>query len=49
MRVAIVLFPGSNCAQDMELFFKSKGHEAFYIWHKEDDINKFSFDKFCEI
>ena len=43
MRVAIVLFPGSNCAQDMELFFKSKGHEAFYIWHKEDDINKFSF------
>lgn len=44
MRVAIVLFPGSNCAQDMELFFKSKGNDVFYIWHKEDDINKFSFD-----
>jgi phosphoribosylformylglycinamidine synthase subunit PurL len=44
MRVAIVLFPGSNCAQDMELFFKSKGHEPFYIWHKEDNINNFSFE-----
>ena len=44
MRVAIVLFPGSNCANDMNLFFTSKGHECFYLWHKENDINKFKFD-----
>ena len=44
MNIAIVLFPGSNCANDMELFFKSKGHNCFYIWHKEEDINKFNFD-----
>ena len=44
MRVAIVLFPGSNCANDMNLFFTSKGHDCFYLWHKENDINKFDFD-----
>ena len=36
MRIAIVLFPGSNCASDMELFFKFNDHECFYIWHKEN-------------
>lgn len=44
MKVAIILFPGSNCASDMELFFSSKGHECFYIWHKENNINKYYFD-----
>ena len=44
MKVAVVLFPGSNCAQDLVLYFQKRNHQAFYIWYQEEDIQKYSFD-----
>ena len=29
IRVAITVFPGSNCAEDMQRYFPN----SFYIWH----------------
>ena len=34
MRVGIVRYPGSNCNNDMRLYFKN----SFYIWHKEEKL-----------
>ena len=39
MRVGIILYPGSNCAEDMKRYFESFHDTCFYIWHKEDNIN----------
>ena len=44
MKVAVVLFPGSNCSNDLLLYFQKRGHQSFHIWYKEEDINKYSFD-----
>lgn len=44
MKVGIILFPGSNCAQDLVLYFEKRGHQAFYIWYMEENISKYSFD-----
>ena len=44
MKVAVVLFPGSNCAQDLLLYFQKRGHQAFYIWYQESDVEKYTFD-----
>lgn len=44
MKVGVVLFPGSNCAQDLILYFQKRGHQAFYIWYQEQDISKYTFD-----
>ena len=32
IKVGIVMFPGSNCAEDMKRYFPN----SFYIWHLED-------------
>ena len=44
MRVAIVLFPGSNCLEETKRYFEKRGDNVFVIWHKESDINKFDFN-----
>ena len=44
MNVAIIIYPGSNCADDIKRYFESKGNSCFYIWHKKDDIKQFKFD-----
>jgi len=44
MKIAVVLFPGSNCSNDLVLYFQKRGHHAFNIWYKEEDITKYSFD-----
>lgn len=44
MKVGIILFPGSNCAEDCKVFFEKKNNYCFYIWHKEDDISKYDLD-----
>ena len=39
MRFGVVQFPGSNCDQDMIHAIRYvMGHEAFYLWHKDRDI-----------
>ena len=44
MKVGIVLFPGSNCAQDLKLYFDKRGHQSFYIWYQESNISKYTID-----
>jgi len=44
MKVGIVLFPGSNCAQDLKLYFDKRGHKSFYIWYQDQDITRHTFD-----
>jgi len=39
MKVAIVLFPGTNCEQDTKYAFELLGCQTQIIWHKESDIN----------
>lgn len=39
MRVAIVLFPGTNCEQDTKYAFDLLGCKTQIIWHKQDEIN----------
>ena len=39
MKVAIVLFPGTNCEQDTKYAFELLGCQKQIIWHKESEIN----------
>ena len=32
LSIGIIMFPGSNCAEDMKRYFPN----SFYIWHLED-------------
>lgn len=42
MRFGIVVFPGSNCDADCYHVIKEVMHEeAYYVWHKEKDLNSF--------
>ena len=36
MKVAVVLFPGTNCEQDTKYAFDLPGCQTQIIWHKED-------------
>ena len=44
MKVGIVLFPGSNCAEDSKVYFEKRNNHCFYVWHKDDDITKYDMD-----
>lgn len=35
MRVAIVVFPGTNCEMDTKYAFEQLGFEVLFVWHKE--------------
>ena len=39
-RVGIVVFPGSNCEQDVDRALRSMGCETRYIWHAETDLRE---------
>jgi len=39
MRFGVVIFPGSNCEQDVIRATKYLGYDAEYIWHGDTDIS----------
>jgi phosphoribosylformylglycinamidine synthase I len=42
MRAGVILFPGSNCAEDSHYVWSQViGHPAEYIWHRETDLTAF--------
>jgi phosphoribosylformylglycinamidine synthase len=36
--IAVVVFPGSNCEQDVLHAVRSEGADADYVWHADEDI-----------
>lgn len=43
MKFGVVIFPGSNCDQDMIYVLKSLGHEVVELWHKDHDLQGAEF------
>ncbi|PKQ19703.1 MAG: phosphoribosylformylglycinamidine synthase I [Actinobacteria bacterium HGW-Actinobacteria-6] len=41
MRFGVVIFPGSNCEQDVVHAAHVLGHEADYVWHGDTDLAGF--------
>ncbi len=41
MRFGVVVFPGSNCEQDVVHAVRFLGYEADYIWHGDTDLTGF--------
>lgn len=41
MRFGVVIFPGSNCEQDVVHAVNVIGHEAAYVWHGDTDLAGF--------
>jgi phosphoribosylformylglycinamidine synthase len=41
MRVAVVVFPGTNCERDVAHAVSSLGGDAELVWHREDDLSGF--------
>ena len=39
MRFGVVIFPGSNCEQDVVHAVRYLGHEAVYVWHGDTDLS----------
>ena len=39
-RVAVVVFPGSNCDADTLVAANTAGAEAYYVWHREADLRQ---------
>jgi phosphoribosylformylglycinamidine synthase len=37
-RVAVIRFPGSNCDEDALRAAARAGADAYYVWHREDDL-----------
>ena len=42
MKVAVIVFPGSNCDNDAYHIFKRKLHlDVSFVWHKENDLSDY--------
>lgn len=41
MRIAVVVFPGTNCEMDVAHAITSLGGDAELIWHRENDLSDF--------
>jgi phosphoribosylformylglycinamidine synthase I len=41
VRFGVVIFPGSNCEQDVVHAVRLLGHEAEYVWHGDTDLAGF--------
>jgi phosphoribosylformylglycinamidine synthase I len=41
VRFGVVIFPGSNCEQDVIHAVRLLGHEAEYVWHGDTDLSGF--------
>ncbi len=37
-RVAVVVFPGSNCDADTLAAASGAGADAYYVWHRDTDL-----------
>ncbi|MEF3191513.1 MAG: phosphoribosylformylglycinamidine synthase subunit PurQ [Campylobacterales bacterium] len=37
-RVAVLVFPGTNCDYDTKYAYEELGAEAVFVWHKEDKL-----------
>ena len=37
-RVAVVVFPGSNCEQDVVYALRREGADADLVWHADTDL-----------
>lgn len=44
MKFGVVIFPGSNCDQDIVDALRDIGQEVATIWHKDRDLSGFSTD-----
>lgn len=45
MKFGVVVFPGSNCDQDMFYAFDQiLGQQTEYLWHKREDLNDYGQD-----
>jgi phosphoribosylformylglycinamidine synthase len=40
MRAAVVRFPGSNCDMDALRAVERSGCEAYFVWHRDDDLQQ---------
>ena len=41
MKFGVVIFPGSNCDQDMIYVIESVlGHQVVELWHKDTDLKE---------
>jgi phosphoribosylformylglycinamidine synthase subunit PurQ / glutaminase len=40
LRVAVIRFPGSNCDEDTLVASRAVGAEAYYVWHREGDLQQ---------
>jgi len=38
MKIGVVVFPGSNCDQDMIYTLRQMNHEVVELWHKDTDL-----------
>ena len=38
LRAAVVRFPGSNCDQDVLTAARRAGAEAYFVWHRDTDL-----------
>jgi phosphoribosylformylglycinamidine synthase I len=41
VKFGVVIFPGSNCEQDVVHAVRLLGHEAEYVWHGDTDLSGF--------
>ncbi len=41
MRTAVVMFPGTNCEQDVHHALTASGGDAEIVWHRETDLTDF--------
>jgi len=41
VKFAVVIFPGSNCEQDVIHAVRLLGHEAEFVWHGDTDLSGF--------
>jgi phosphoribosylformylglycinamidine synthase subunit PurQ / glutaminase len=39
-RVAVVVFPGSNCDADTLAAARDAGSDAYYVWHRDTDLRR---------
>src|SRR5213592_443644 len=39
-RVAVVVFPGSNCDADTLDAVRAAGSDAYYVWHRDTDLRQ---------
>lgn len=39
-RIAVVVFPGSNCDVDTLVAARAAGSDAYFIWHRETDLRQ---------